>query len=312
MNLLTGFSSSEAKSCLTNYIYNLDENISLSKGQGEYMLKSSIDFYRNYLEWFYQTFKLNDVELRKTLFRHLKLTKNSKILITGVGLGHELHSLLDTIQATETMGCEIYAQDISSVFINYIYNNFTERYLHQLASLDCKISLFNGDATKLPFDNPCFDYIHHFGGINRFSSMKIAISEMSRCLKPDEGIAMFSDECVAPWLRETDYGRMVMKNNMLYSSPFPIDCLPPSAFDVQGSFIIKNCFYMLAFKNSSQAIDIDPHVTHKSPRGGSMYTRYHGAIDGVSPLLREKLVAKAARENVSLNYLLEQAISSII
>lgn len=131
---------------------------------------------------------------------------------------------------------------------------------------------------------------------------------MSRTTKND-GRIMFSDESVAPWLRNQDFGKMIIENNSLYGAGYPIDLLPFSASDVKLEWIICNCFYKISFVNNFNQNCINPEIDYKSPRGGSMSKRYYGKIDGINEKLKNQLIEFAKQKKISQNSLIEDAIS---
>ncbi|OUL88685.1 class I SAM-dependent methyltransferase [Paraburkholderia hospita] len=53
----------------------------------------------------------------------------------------------------------------------------------------CNIYLSVSNASLLPFADGYFDGAYHFGGINLFSDMKSAISEMARVVKVGAGLS---------------------------------------------------------------------------------------------------------------------------
>ena len=278
----------------------------------QYLIDSSIDFYKNYLEWFYQTFNITEEELRKTLFSELKIQNNYSILITGIGLGHELDYLLKNL--TDSFeGITIYAQDYSEVFIDHVFNklNSNIKLLEYLERNRHQVILFNSDASNLPIKDSVIDYAHHFGGINNFCNIQDAISEMSRVTKM-HGRIMFSDESVAPWLRKHELGKMVIHNNSFYGSKDPINLLPFEASEVKLEWIVRNCFYKISFGKNFKKTSINPEIEHKSPRGGSMRKRYFGKIDGIDEELREKLIKFAKTKGISQNKIIEDALNSFL
>ena len=154
----------ENKSIKKYYFQTLDIRDNQDPGQAEYLINSSIEFYKNYLEWFYKTFNLNEIQLRDQLFSELKLKNNICILITGCGLGHELNYLINDLIQKNIENLTIFAQDYSEVFVNYIYENITEQtdILKKLHQKNNKVVLFNSDACDLPLKDSIFDYAHHF------------------------------------------------------------------------------------------------------------------------------------------------------
>ena len=225
-------------------------------------------------------------------------------------MGDELFYLLKAIENNKLTDCVLVDQDYSDIYIDYIYEQLIKKETRSLLEeLNCKVILFDGDACSLPLESNQFDYCHHFGGINRFSSIEKAISEMLRVLKSDStsGI-MFSDESVAPWLRTKDVGKMVISNNALYGAPIPLALLPESAKDVKIEWICQNCFYKISFGKGFSTNNINPNIVHKSPRGGSMSTRYEGSIEGINPEVREAIYKKARELEISYSEYIENIL----
>ena len=283
-------------------------------GELEYTLATSIQFYSNYLAWFYETFLITEKQLRKALFSEFPCFDGASVLLTGVGLGQELIYVLELIRDKQLRNVRIYAQDFSSLFIDHVASLLSDSVDPEvLVSLNTQVVLFDGDATKLPLNDDLFDYCHHFGGINRFSSTQQAIYEMARVLKKDDSSrVMFSDESVAPWLRNTDIGCMVIENNSLYGADVPLDMLPPTASNVKTEWICQNCFYKISFSATFSTESIYPHVKHKSPRGGTMFTRYYGKLEGVNPVLKERLSSYANSCGTSLADVMSECISDFL
>jgi ubiquinone/menaquinone biosynthesis C-methylase UbiE len=241
------FSKNNKKASLKNYNVN---NIKI--------------FYKNYLNWLYKTFKTNNSFLRKQIFEGINLKKKQKILITGCGLGHDIIHLIKNINNST----KIYAQDYSKDLIHECYKKIKRKKLY-----------FNiSNAMNLPFKDNVFDVVFHFGGINLFGSIKKSILEMHRVAK-NNGIIRFGDEGVGSWLRKTEYSDMVINNNALWKKYAPINKIPFHSKNVEVKWILENCFYLITYRKNIKFPQINPHVKHKSPRGGSMYSRYINLVN---------------------------------
>jgi SAM-dependent methyltransferase len=164
------------------------------------------------------------------------------------------------------------------------------------------------DAGELPFADDTFDAAFHFGGINLFDDPKRGIAEMTRVVK-EGGRVVFGDEGVAPWLKDTDYARMVVANNPLWEADSLITKLPFSAVNVNLSWLLGNCFYLIDYDKRIAGPRIDPDVRHLGYKGGTMRTRHAGRVEGISPALKEKLYVHAKASGVSVHDLLESAIT---
>jgi SAM-dependent methyltransferase len=141
--------------------------------------------------------------------------------------------------------------------------------------------------------------------------MKSAIHEMARVVKPG-GRVLIGDEGVAPWLKETEYGKAVICNNKLWASEIPLALLPTNASDVQVSWVLGNCFYVIDFEIAKELPYINMDIEHKGLRGGSMRKRYFGQIEGIDPKLKELVIKAATREGVSISSWIEKNIANAL
>src|SRR6185437_7658086 len=96
-------------------------------------------------------------EFRSALIDRLRLKPGSRVLVTGSGLGDDVHSVLDALKGTG----EVFASDL------------------------------------------------------------------------------------APWLRETEYGRMAAANDPRWLASAPLALLPFSAIEVNATWVLGNCFYFI-------------------------------------------------------------------
>lgn len=263
----------------------------------QYDQAASISKYRNFLDWLFQTFDEDEASFRRRLVQKLDLANGSRVLITGCGMGDDIPPILEAIGSDS----EVFAQDISTAMIIAA----SEATLRDNPA--SRISFSIGDATKLPFGDNFFDAAFHFGGINLFSDVAVAIGEMNRVVKPG-GRVVFGDEGVAPWLKGTEYGRMAITNNPLWAADAPIDLLPVNAADVALSWVLGNCFYVVSFQVSNELPHMNIDVPHKGTRGGSMRTRYFGQLEGVTEDSKRFVLEDAKRLGISVHAWLEGAI----
>jgi len=226
-----------------------------------YNQKKSIEIYTNFLNWLFLTFKISEKEFRMLSLNSLKIKNINliKVLVTGCGLVEDVEMFCKLSNSNS----EIHAQDFSTEFITYAANN--TQYEKSFFTIS--------DALNLPYKYNYFDIVFHFGGINLFYNINKAILEMNRVCKVG-GTVRFEDESVAEHLRNTDYGKMLIANNSLWSANLPLKELPITAQEINIKYIFGNCFYLIDFKKSNSLPDIDIDVPHKSPRGGSIRSRY--------------------------------------
>ena len=163
------------------------------------------------------------------------------------------------------MKIRFYYQDISKVMAEYAFKNISKK------KISCKYIVSGSD--KLPFEKDFFDGIFHFGGINLFKNPKSSLNEMMRVTK-DKGQIIYGDEGIGTWLRKSTYSKMLINNNKLWSSKPLLEILPFKSRNIKLSWILENCFYVISFYKNKNFPNINLKVKHKSPRGGSIYSRY--------------------------------------
>lgn len=265
-----------------------------------YDFQNARQIYRNFLSWMFRTFATDEHQFRADLIGRLRLRPGSKVLVTGCGIGDDVIAMLASV-GREGM---IFASDLAPEMVVA-----TREALGSAGTPSCAVSLSVCDACHLPFADNFFDAAFHFGGINLFDDMRLAISEMARVTR-NGGRVVFGDEGVAPWLAGTEYGRMVVANNHLWAARVPLEHLPFTAVNPSVSWILGNCFYLVEFDKDERGPQIDPDVPHVGRRGGSMRTRYFGQLEGVDPQLKKATVAAAAAAGLSVTEWLEDAVRS--
>ncbi|KAE8759287.1 methyltransferase domain-containing protein [Paraburkholderia madseniana] len=268
-----------------------------------YDFEGARQVYRNFLSWMFRTFRVDETEFRNDLIRRLRVSDGAHVLITGCGNGDDVLAALDAVGPTG----RVYASDLAPEMVVATHAALAEKGGDALA----RTSLSVCNAGSLPFENDFFDAAFHFGGINLFDDIKGAIHEMTRVTKEGRRV-VFGDEGVAPWLANTEYGRMVIANNYLWAHHAPIDLLPHAAVDPSLSWVLGNCFYLIDFEKCSSGPVIDPDVPHVGRRGGTMRSRYYGQLEGVSPELKEVVLKVAAEQKTSVAEWLERAIRESI
>ncbi|HRD69441.1 MAG TPA: methyltransferase domain-containing protein [Legionella sp.] len=267
----------------------------------DYSVEDAAIIHDNSYSWVYRTFGTDEKTLRTNLVSRLNLMKGQTILVTGAGSGHDLPFI------AQQLGGEgaIYAQDISKQMLVSGY----EKYGTRLCSGGVEVFFSLSDATNLPFADDVFDAAYHFGGLNLFPDIQKGISEMNRVVKPG-GQVLICDEGLAPWIKQTELGKMLIKNNPLYAYDVPMSALPQNARNVKISWELSHCFYVIDFVVSNDPPSINIDVPHVGKRGGSIRTRYLGQLEGVNPELRDKLYATAEKLGVSRVEYLERLLKA--
>jgi ubiquinone/menaquinone biosynthesis C-methylase UbiE len=253
------------------------------------------------LNWLFATFRTDEQEFRANIFSELKFESGMRVLITGIGNGDDLYSLLRIFPSDQI---EIYAQDISLTMCEFT--------IEQLKKSGLNIKELNvSNAAHLPYVSDYFDLVFHFGGINWMSEKQSAIHEMVRVAKDGGQIAII-DESVATWLRNTEFGRMMINNNSLWIANTPLDLLPLNVNKVELKYVLENCFYFLKFEKDNNFPNVDIDVKHIGPRGGSIRTRYFGVVEGIDPAFATQIPEVAKSLGLSAHDWLNQEISRLL
>ena len=70
--------------------------------------------YRNFLNWLFKTFKVEEKTFRQNMFQKLSISENMNILVTSVGNGDDIINLKSIFS---NIKLNIYAQDISETIV---------------------------------------------------------------------------------------------------------------------------------------------------------------------------------------------------
>jgi ubiquinone/menaquinone biosynthesis C-methylase UbiE len=108
------------------------------------------------------------------------------------------------------------------------------------------VSLTHGSVFNLPYPKDSFDLILHSGGINTFSDIPLALTEMLRVVRPGGNVVVI-DEGLSPQKRDTPEGQAIMKANSLFASHPPLKYIPDRAKNVEVTYIMNEAFYQIMF-----------------------------------------------------------------
>lgn len=262
-------------------------------------------FYENFLIWLFATFQEDETTFRNSLIKKLNLKQGDRVLVTGCGLGDDLKCIIPIIGRTG----EIFAQDISDLMIAATARRLVSKEVDSFNTENLHLCVSN--ASMLPYTDAYFDAVYHFGGINLFSDMKSAIHEMARVVKVG-GKVLFGDEGIAPWLKESEYGKAAICNNKLWALEAPLALLPENASNVNLTWVLGNCFYVVDFEVSSSSPRMDMDIPHKGARGGTMRKRYFGQLEGIDPRLKNEVVLAASKSGESVSAWMERVVSKAL
>jgi len=152
-----------------------------------------------------------------------------------------------------------------------------------------------------------FDAVYHFGGLNTFSDIARAFKEAVRVTKPGGKVVM-GDESMPPWLRSTEFGKVLMNSNPHYVYPLPLAHLPVEARQTRLRWIIGEVFYVIDFVVGVGTPPANLDFSIPGPRGGTHRTRYYGQLEGVSPEAKRAAQEAAARSGKSMHDWLSELV----
>lgn len=257
-----------------------------------------ISYYDQAIEWLFASTLTNETDLRKSMVDELRLSPDARVIDIGAGTAR------DSVEILNRLGSEgiLYVQDISTEMLR------TARARLVRCDSEAPCRLLQGSAERLPFDTGTLDAVYSFGGLNEFGDYSAVLQEFARVVRVG-GRVVVGDEGVAPWLVGTEHHRILAANNpIFFANPLPIGHLPPNADDVSLKWVLGNAFYLISFTVGKGTPPLDLDLEHLGRRGGSLRSRYFGALDGVDPLLRMRAEQAAVREGVSMRNWLESTL----
>jgi SAM-dependent methyltransferase len=250
--------------------------------------------YDRRMDVLFKTFGADEQAVREQLAALLDVKPGARILETGCG------TCRDSAHLASRAG-SIIATDLSADMIRIGRDR-----LRAGGAAD-HVRLCVSDATALPFASAVFDAAYHFGGVNLFGDVARGLAEMARVVKPG-GRVVVGDEGLAPWLAESEFGRILVNTNPLYRYQPPLALLPVSARNVACRWILNGAFYVIDFTVGEGEPFLDLDVEFPGWRGGSHRTRFYGRLDGVDPALKQQVVNAAAASGLSVTAWLERAL----
>lgn len=244
------------------------------------------DDYDQYASLPFITYRSDEHAVREHMVDLLELQPNSRVLEIGCGTGRGAMHLAARLGETG----RLYLQEISPKLL--------AKTLEKLAQKNIRAECSIANGSYLPFPDDFFDAAHHFGGINTFAEIPRCLAELARVVKPG-GKIVIGDEGLGPWLRDSEFGRIMMNSNPLLKCEPPMHALPSCATDVRLEYFMMGAFYLIEFRVGAGEPQPDYHMRIPSARGGSHWTRYHGQLEGVSD--EAKRLAHEARVKTGLS-----------
>lgn len=268
----------------------------------------SLDWYRRncldydrYLPLTFSTFGVDETAERMKMVDAIDVSPGHRVLEIGAGTGRDSELLLERLGPQG----KLFVQDISPEILEIAYDKFNDK-----TEIDCELNFFVSNASKLPLPDNYFDRVFHFGGLNTFAERKKAIAEMVRVVKPG-GRILIGDESMPRWLRDTEFGQILMNSNPHYRFDLPLDDMPIEARNTEIRWIIGEVFYFICFDVGEGEPAADFDFTIPGVRGGTHRKRFYGNLEGVDPRRKERIFHIAKKRGCSVSELLEQLIDEL-
>jgi ubiquinone/menaquinone biosynthesis C-methylase UbiE len=174
-----------------------------------------------------------EVERRKAIDR-LRLTAGARILEVCSGTGTNL------VLMSEAMPGQLRLMGID------ISRQMLQRSRLKCSQRSVPAIHVEGEASRLPFRDGCFDAVFHHGGFAEFGDKPRAMEEMLRVARPGGRIVVC--DVGVPTDRPISFvNRMLMKTQPVYQQPPPVDLVPPDVIDQQLTWIGGGAWYLIDF-----------------------------------------------------------------
>jgi ubiquinone/menaquinone biosynthesis C-methylase UbiE len=253
------------------------------------------DVYDEYLPLTFMTFATDETETRELMVDRLRLRPGQRVLEVGAGTGRTSAFIAGKLGGEG----HVYVHDIS--------RGILLKAVERLASESVGLSFLLSNGVYLPFPDGYFDAVFHFGGLNMFSDVRRGLSEMARVVRPG-GRVVVGDESVPPWLRGTEFGRILMNSSKHYEAPLPLDDMPVSARDVVIEYILGGVFYLISFTVGVGEPTANFDFDIPGARGGTHRTRMYGNLEGVTPEAKELAARARAKRGLSMHAWLDAVV----
>ena len=239
------------------------------------------DEYDKYANIPFETFKISNDVVRENITERLKLTPSSVVLEIGGGDGRGAEFIAKKLGKTGYL----YFQELSDAFL--------KKAKIRLSPFQDNVSFSVANASYLSFEDNFFDCAHHFGGISTFDNVENCLKELVRVVKPG-GKVVIGDESMAPWLKNTKLGKIMMNSNHLFNYEIPLSILPVDVRNVKVEWIMMGAYFLLEFEVGEGEQEPNYFVPIPSKRGGNHWVRYNGHLEGVTD--NTKIIAYEAQQ----------------
>jgi SAM-dependent methyltransferase len=268
-----------------------DFTISIEKSKNEYainLFKDKAKDYDKYQHLSFETFYEDEVLVRQSMISKLNLKNDSKVLEVNAGTGRDSILIAKHLDKSGML----HVQDISKDMIAVCKE--------KMKFIDIPFEIHQGNASRLPYLDQTFDAVYSFGGVgmNTYSSNRDALAELVRVVKVG-GRIVFGGLSLAPWLRGTHFGKVLLNHNIHYANEITFSDFPVEARNLNLNWILGGAGFVVDFSVGAGEPSANFDFDIPGPRGGTLLTRYFGALEGVKP--ETKALALKAREMLGIS-----------
>ena len=253
------------------------------------------DDYDKYLHLSFKTHEEDENKVRNIFIDALELQPGHHVLEIACGTGRDSEIIASRLNSNGVL-C---LQDISP--------NMLEKCQNRMAKKNVRTVYNISNACHLPFPDNFFDAVYSFGGLGEFSDIKRSLSEMARVSKLRAKIVI-GDESIPPWLRETEFAKILITTNKQFLAKLPLDEMPIQAREVRLRWVIGGVFYLIDFRVGDGEPKANFDFEIPGPRGGTLRTRYLGQLEAVTPDTKKLAEQARVKRGVSMHEWLEEVV----
>lgn len=257
------------------------------------------DVYDKFLPLTFKTYSQNEQQCREEFVDALELKKNSKVLDIACGTGRDSEIIANRLNEKG----ELCLQDISPQMLN--------KCVVRLKKTKVPKHYCIANASYLPFPDKYFDATFSFGGLGEFSDIKQALAEMVRVTKVG-GKIVVGDESMPPWLRNTEFCKILSTTNPQFLAELPLIHMPVEAREVNLKWVIGGVFYLIDFRVGKGEPEGDFDFPIPGVRGGTLRSRYEGQLEGVKKDTKEKAWKHVNDLGISMHDWLDTVVNEAI